>query len=204
MHRPLVRMIAFLLLAGFVPMAAAAQESSPVDDFVSPDPAACRVTPRTLDDLRGFLPSPADEGTPSAIAAPPSPVPPEGVPADPEIVEAITAVTYELYACLNANDFLRVFALYTDGYMTRSFVSEDIAPEAIDLFGTPIPAEPADKRTSVAVRDVQVLDDGRIGALVVSRSPYADGADVPTYYIFVEQEGRYLVDDIVLPPFDGG
>ena len=202
MRHMFVPLFWLVLLAGLAPTAASAQEATPASDFVTPDPEACQIEPRTIENLASFLATPS--ASPAVDAATPQvPDAPDGVPADVDVVEGITATAYELYACYNANDFLRVFAFFTDGYMTRSFASEDIAPDAIGLFATPIPAQAADERFSISVQDVQVLVDGRIGANVITHSPLGDGADTPTYYIFVEQDGRYLVDDAILPPFDG-
>lgn len=203
-RRTLVPVFWLLLLAGLAPLAADAQEATPASDFVTPDPESCQIRPRTIENLATFLATPsAGTASPSITSATPQvPTAPDGMPADQDVVEGVTVTVYELYACYNANDFLRVFAFFTDGYMARSFASEDISPEAIGLFATPIPSQAADERISILIQDVQVLVDGRIGANVITHSPLGDGADSPSYYIFVEQDGRYLVDEVILPPVD--
>jgi hypothetical protein len=189
---------AVVALVGLSSGGVAAQDASPAAaDFVTPDPAECQVPPRTVDELVQFLATPA-AGEPAA--ATPDALPTGGEPADPDTVAAVNGVTQEIYACINANAFLRVFALYTDAYISRSLVDEDVNPEALGLFATPIAPQAADERTSIAVSRVELLPDGRVGALVTSRDPLGDGADSPSYYIFTETNGRWLVDDVILNP----
>jgi hypothetical protein len=194
MHRRLW-IFAAALLMGFASGGVAAQDASPAaDDFVTPDPAACQVAPRSVDELVAFLATPA-AGTPAAETAAPA-----GEPADADTVAAVTDTVNELYACYNANAFLRVYGLYTDGFLARSLAGADINPDALSLFATPIaPEDPAD-RISVAVRDVQMLPDGRVSVRVVDRTPLANNAENTTIYLFVERDGRWLIDDMILNP----
>lgn len=173
-------------------------------DLVTPDPADCLVEPRTVENMQSFVGTPAASPAASAQATPWDAVGNEGVPADDESVDAVNAFAYDLYACYNANSFRQVYALYTDDYLAREFPAEGISPEALELFATPIPPQAADARISITVRDVKMLDDGRIGFFIVSRDPLGDGSEVAVYYILVEQDGRYLVDDQILPPFNAG
>jgi len=195
--------VAILLLVMFLsPRGVHAQDATPAPDFVTPDPSECTVTPRTVDDLRSFLATATPEAATPAevIASPTAFVVPEGTPADAETVAAVTATVREVTACLNANAFRQVFALYTDAYMARSFVEQGIAPEAVELFATPLPAMSADEWQSFAVQDVVVLPDGRVGARVLGHSQIGDGSDFEQYFLFREENGRYFVDDIIFPP----
>lgn len=187
--------LAVLLLLGLSSGGVAAQEASPAAaDFVTPDPAGCQVKPRTVDELRAYVTA-ATAATPAA-----TPDATEGEPADAATVDAVTTVTREIYACLNANAFLRMFALYSDGYLSRSLATEDINPDALVYFATPIAPQDADARYSMAIRDVRVLADGRVSVLVVDRTPLGDNKENTTIYIFVEHDGGWLVDDIVNNP----
>ena len=149
--------------------------------------------------------------TPSAGAASPTLdgatpevfVAPEGEPADDEIVAGVTATASGLYACYNANAFLRVFALFTDEYLARSFAEEGITEAAVGYLGASIEPQPAGERLSVAVQDVQVRADGRVGAFVASHNPAGDGENAVGYYVFIEQDGRYLIDEVVVLPAEG-
>lgn len=174
----------------------AAQDASPTaNDFVTPDPAECMAAPRSIDELRAYL-----DADPAATPPPATPAATGSELADPDTVEAVTAVTREVYACLNANAFLRMFALYTDAYVARSLIAEDVNPEALSLFATPIAPQDADARTSIAIRDVMALPDGRVSVLVIARSPLGGDTESSSRYIFVEHDGRWLVDDIVHDP----
>ncbi len=186
--------LAVAMLMGLASGGVAAQDASPAaNDFVTPDPAECVVEPRTVDELRAFMDDATED---TAMRATPTVT--GGEPADPATVEAVTAVTREVYACLNANAFLRVFALYSDAYIAHSLVAEDLNPDALSLFATPIAPQEADARTSMAIRDVMVLPDGRVSVLVIDRNPLGGNTESPTTYIFVEQDGRWLVDDLIL------
>lgn len=189
--------VVFLAVMGLSSSVALAREATPAADFLTPDPADCQVQPRTVENLTRLLATPVtSEATPDPARF----VAPEGEPASDAAIAGVTATVNEMYACVNANAFLRMFSLYTDSLLSRMLVSEDVAPEALGLFATPVPPEAAVDRTSVAVRDVEVLADGRVGAWVVSHSPLGDGSDVTSYLIFIEQDGRYLVDDMVTLP----
>jgi len=179
--------------------AAAAQGATPPVDLVAPAPAGCQVEPRTLDALAAFLATPAAEAATPDIntGTPVSFVAPAGEPADPATVAGVTATATALFACYNANDYLRVFALFTDEYLARSFVDEGMTEEALGFFGMPPEARPADAWESIAVRDVRVLVDGRVGAFLVGHNPEGDGVDFVDYTVFVERDGRYLIDDVV-------
>lgn len=193
--------VAILLLVMLLsPRAIHAQDATPAPDFVTPDPSECTVQARTVDNLRSFLATP--EATPAeAVAATPTPfVAPDGTPADAETVAEVTATVREVTACLNANSFLQMLALYTDAYMARSFVEQGIAPAAVGLLATPLPAMSADEWQAFAVQDVVVLPDGRVGARVLGHSPIGGGSDFEQYFMFREENGRYLVDDIIFPP----
>jgi hypothetical protein len=190
--------VAFVLGLGWVAAGAAAQQATPSDGFVTPDPASCRIEPRTVDDLLRFLATPV-AGDPAATPG----AMPEGEPADAEVVSGVTVTLEEIYACYNANAFLRVFAFYTDGYLSRSLTAADINPEALSLFATPIAPQAPNERISISVESVVVLADGRVAAYVVTRSPLGDGADSPAWYIFVEKDGAYWVDDVILLPAGG-
>ncbi|MDQ3412344.1 MAG: nuclear transport factor 2 family protein [Chloroflexota bacterium] len=189
------------LLAVRAPVAA--QEATPIALPVTPDPAACLVAPRTIDDLYGLLGTPVpvsaqEEPSESIPASGPIEVSlPAGEPADSTTVTAITATIVEAYACFNAGDYLAAFALYSDDALQR-FTAQGPFTEDIAAFflATPEPF-PEDFRSSVlAVRDVRVLADGRVGALVDTNDPTSppEGADVD-FVVFIEQEGRYLIDE---------
>jgi len=195
--------VAILLLVMLLsPRAIHAQDATPAPDFVMPDPSECTVTARTVDDLLSLFATPEAATSAEAIASPTAFVVPEGTPADAETVAGVTATMREVTACLNANSFLQMIALYTDEYVAQSFVEESVAPEALGLLATPLPPMAADERQSFAVQDVVVLPDGRVGARVLGHSDFGDGYDFEQYFLFRQVNGRYLVDDIIFPSTD--
>lgn len=180
-------------------MPTAAQVATPTDDFTTPDPSECQVEPRSLEALTALVASPpAGEATPQAEDTSSAPfVVPEGEAADAETVAGVTETAHELFACYNANDLLRVFGLFTEDYLRRSFVAEGITEEALGFFAATPEARAPEEREAVAVRDVRVLSDGRIGAFLVVRNPQAGAEEFADFTVFVEAEGRYLIDDVV-------
>lgn len=170
---------------------ASAQEATPAA-------SGCTVEPRPADELIPLWFGP--DGTPAATPMPSSPVAseadlPQGEPADADTVAAITAVAQQVIACANAGEFGRWFALFTD------HAAAQLGPEpgqteadARAFLTTPQPV-PADQQEAfIDLRDARVLPDGRVGALLdVEGQP-------PTFVIFVEQDGRWLVDDLLFLP----
>lgn len=175
-----------------------AQEATPVAELVTPDPAACQVAPRPPASLTAFLGTPP-AGMATPVGSVPTPfVPPSGAAADAATVAGVTATAEELFACYNANDLARVVALFTDDYLRRSFAAEGVTAEALRLFAATPEARPAAEREAISVRDVRLLPDGRVGALLVGRNPAGDPPDFADFTVFVERDGRYLIDDVVL------
>lgn len=176
------------------PGAAAAQTATPAAGFTTPDPGECLIESRTVAELISFIPS--GGATPVAAEASPTPlVTPEGEPADADAATGVTATAEELIACYNANDFLRAFALFTDDYVRRSIIDDDVTAEGIGLLAASLEPRAAPDRQSVAVQDIRVLPDGHITAVLVIRDPVADGIETASLAIFVQIEGRYLIDE---------
>lgn len=177
------------------PENASAQSGTPEAGFTTPDPLDCRIEPRTVDELIALIP--ADGSTPVPAAASPTPfVAPDGEPADAASAAGVTATAEELFACINANDFLRVFALFTDAYLQRSIAVEGVTEEGLGFLAADLEPRSPEEWDAVSVRDIRVLPDGRIGAFVVARNPAAE-ADSADFTIFVEEGDRYLIDEVV-------
>lgn len=202
-----VACLAILLLslcAGFAP-SAIAQEATPereVSPFVV-DPATCTVEPLSPEELQTLA---ASELVISAPAASPvaHDVPfaaPDGEPADPETTEAVTAVIRESWACLNAGDWARFFALLTEQEVRQNFAPQDIT----GLTAQPPAPAPPDQQTAVfAVLDVERLPDGRVGAFVVVDTA---GDPLPVeinYQIAAETDDGWTLDDYICFSETGG
>jgi hypothetical protein len=177
-----------------------AQDATPGARNV-PAPEDCMVEPRSIDEITAVLATPAPATPEEASASPEAFVLPEGEPADSETVSAIEATMHELLACTNAGDLRAVFALYTDEYFQEVFPTFGPLPqEDLDFLATP-PVESVDVELMQAlleIRDVRVLSDGRVGAIVVTEDPRtAPEGEETRFVIFEEQDGRWLIDDIV-------
>jgi hypothetical protein len=192
--------LALLTLAAAAPLTAYGQDATPAGGRDVPDPSECLVGPATAEEVLALfhdVAATATSATPAA-ADPPSFVQPEGEPADAETAAAVVAATRELLACTNGYGFLGLVAVATDRHI-RDVLAQDIAAgvteEAMSEFlaATPEPPTPEQSVALVDVRDVMVLDDGRIGAVVVGDEPGV--GELTLYFIFVEKGGRYLLDE---------
>ena len=193
----LVTVICGLLVAGLG--TAFAQEASPVASPVAG--IACTGEPRSADDLLALWYAP--DGTPIGSWA--TPVADEelteitipiGAPADDATTAAVTAVVEEVFACFDAGDSLRAFALFTDDLAAMFGPEPGTSFEDAQAFVT-APAEPAppgEESEIVAVTNAVTLADGRVGAFVIERF----GGIVSASYAIFEQDGdQWLVDEVI-------
>ena len=180
--------------------AALAQDATPAAQAfpMTPDPAECTVEPRPVEEFVAI----AAAATPVAAAAARRETVevPVGPLADADTVAGVTATVREVFACFNAGDIRRAFSLLTDEAI-RGFAEEDPIP-AEELRGflgaTPAAVPAAGRSTILAVTDVVLLADGRVGALVASTDPLAEEEETTTVHLTFERaDGRWLVDDFV-------
>lgn len=162
----------------------------------------CTVAPIDVEAvLNTLVATPASEAA-SPVADDATATPPSGEPADEEIVAGVEETVRQYYACTNAVDRARLYGLYTPGwFILVSGLSPNDVPEAAliptiaarvetRLAGaTPVAEE--DLTGLVEIRDVVVLDDGRVAATVVADGP--EGAS-ESLFVFVEQDGVFLID----------
>ena len=192
MRRP-ARLASVLLAALAVCVApAAAQDATPTRErWAVPPPEDCDVAPRPLADFRDPPGTPRPE--PDAdLMYDESSLP--GRPADPATVTAIWEAAWEHTACVNAGDWRRNLVLVTDEAFRTYFVPEDPDELAAMLAATPEPPPP-EQRLPLDVRNVRVLDDGRVGAVV-------DWCGEANFYVFARVGDRWLYDD-EFPVVDG-
>lgn len=168
--------------------AAMGQEATPSGGQVI-DPAECQVEARGAEDIEALAGAETEDdaqGTP-AISEIGGLV---GDPADEATVEAVTATYRELVACLNAGDYLRIYALYTDAYLQRTVADGGVDMEAIMA----TPATDATGSTAlVSVSNVRRLEDGRVAARVETSDEATTGT-VIVDAVLVEADERYLID----------
>jgi hypothetical protein len=166
---------------------------------VAPDPAECRVAPRSFASLRVLAATPAPEPIDTPSDVPTEAELPAGPPADPATVAAIGDVARIYVACVNAWDLPRLLALRTDADVRRFLVAEGpIGAAEYDEMATPLPAPPESRATLLDERDARLLPDGRVGAILVVRHPRPDHDSVTTtLFIFARVDEAWLIDDAI-------
>jgi hypothetical protein len=188
--RLVVTLIA-LLLVTFPVDFANAQTPPPATYPLTPNPEDCAVKPAPLEGVVNIL------QTPVPSPASPTPfVPPLSVPADAEVASDVVATLYEVFACANAGDPLRVVSLFTADFM-RAFFSDAALEEVAGFLVTePEPLPEEERRVIVRFGEVQMLPDGRAGVLIVLDEPDDPRTEEPDYAILEQVVGRWLVDEI--------
>lgn len=183
-----------LVVFGLLAPGAAAQPATPAVGTVIPA-SQCTVGPRTIESLQQLVGTPASGGasaTPSLAAVGTL----AGTPADPDTVEAVTTTYRQLVACLNAGDYLRIYALYTDAYVTRLLQRTGLNLNQLEA--TPAPNQ-FQTTAFVGVHDVRVLPDGRVAARVETFDPRAGRVVVDA--LLVKEDDRYLINqEDAVPP----
>jgi hypothetical protein len=204
--RSMVRTIG-LLIVGFVLAAGslantAAQGATPAPYPVAPDPAECVVARRSLEEVAAVVGTPA-AGATAPVAASPTPfVRPSGEPADPATAADVTATVRQLFACTNAGDFLRVYALFTDDFLRAFLAGTPLTADVQAYFAaTPVPLPTDQQRIIVRFGEAERLADGRVGLVVVLDEPDDPRTEEPDYVILVETGGRWLIEAVIE---DGG
>lgn len=188
-------------LIAIMPAVVSAQSGTPVGGRDVPDASECTVAPGVAADVlalfREMAATPTAPST-SGTANPTPFVPPSGQPADAETTAAIVTATREIIACTNSYGFLGLVTVSTHRHI-RDIMTVDLAngmteaDVAAFYADTPEPPTPEQSVAFGEVRDVVVLDDGRVGALVVGDEPGAPS--YPLYFIFVKENDRYLLDE---------
>ena len=176
----------------------AAQDGTPVAFPITPDPAECAVEPRrSVDDIAASLATPM--AAPASVLGSTTATIPLGEPADAATVAAVTRTVLTALACFNAGDFLGVLSLVTDDNLRRLQALGILSAEALAFFAAePVPAPPEQRFTLLAVTDVSILPDGRVGAFGVQIDPTSppEGTDVD--YVVLKRVGdRWLIDETV-------
>src|SRR5215210_4149847 len=190
MVRParLLAALTVLSMLLFAHPAVIAQDATPAAGEVI-DPAECQVEPRSIEELQQLVGT-ANEGTeatPGAAQAGSM----QGEDADEATVQAVTQTYRELVACLNAGEFLRVYALYTDDYLGRTLTDRGIDPE--QLQATPAPDQ-RETTALVGVSDVRQLAGGQVTARVETTSS-PEGAATVIQSVLEPVEDRLLIAD---------
>ena len=193
--------LAATMLAAAMP--AVAQDASPAAGATS---AGCTVEPRDVEELIGFYfgPEGTPLATPTAATVQSEAELPQGEPVDPAVEEAVNATVAELFACFDAGQYARGFALMTDD-LARQF-GPDVnnpdqdTPEEVralleaQLAGTPVVDEP-DVEQGAATdigrgRDLRALEGGRVGGVWTIQGD-------AVFFVLEQQDNRWLVDELI-------
>nr|AMP56717.1 hypothetical protein [uncultured bacterium] len=199
--RRILATISAILMIVILGHIAGAQDASPAAYPMAPDPADCRVEPRSIESVTAAVGTPT-ASDPAAASSPTPFVRPEGQPADNATSEAVTGTVHELFACANAGDFLRIFALYTDDFLRDFLAGTPVNEEVIALFtASPVPLPEQEMRVIIRIEEVQILPDGRAGVVVVLDEPDDPRTEEPDYVILERDGDRWLIDEVIE---DGG
>jgi plastocyanin len=172
----------------FAHSAVIAQDATPAAGEVI-DPAECQVEPRTIEEIEQLVGTAgeAEEATPGAAQAGSM----EGEEADEATIQAVTQTYRELVACLNAGEFLRIYALYTDDYLRRTLADSGMDLQQIQA--TPAPDQ-REATALVGVSDVRQIAGGRVIVRVETTSS-PEGTVSVVQGVLEPVEDRFLIAD---------
>jgi hypothetical protein len=153
-----------------------------------------RVPERTVEEILAL-------GREGALGIPVPPVPTladirRGVAASAQTLAAITLVTREVITAFNAGLPLRALAHFTDNHFRRQGPLTDDEIAALRMPAVPLP--PEEQETIVAIREVRLLPDGRVSAILVSHYPSA--GQMRKVLIFTNVDGRWRIDAVIEAP----
>lgn len=188
-------------------LAALAQDATPGPEAagpvlpLAPDPAKwCTVPRRPRAELETLYEEVNARATPIAspavVEASPAPFDePAGQPADAATVAGVVDTVVRAVACAaNGGDGLRDANLLTEEWLREELIGLPRAEFESFYTENPMPAEPEQWLMVYAVRNVRVLDDGRVGAnpevIVPGAGHFRD------FLIFEQTGGRWLIDEV--------
>jgi hypothetical protein len=179
-----------------------------VTDEMRPTAAQCTIEPVDVvalgDALIAAEPRPAPIVTDNLLVA----IPALG-PADQATIDGVLATLTQFWACNNAGNRPAMVASFTP-LGTADLYGLDLSAADEDLRaaveGALVPGDPRSEGEISGIDgiiSIVALNDGRTAALVLNTDPRIAGGDqVLDLIIFIEQDGRYLVDEFVGDPFD--
>jgi hypothetical protein len=182
-----------LVALGLTGSPASAQDGTPTTES---DAASCAsIEPRDAAFFQALAATPAatpaqqPTGQEDGAATPTPFAMPEGQPAESADIAEVTSLFQHLIACINAGDYLRVYALYGDEYLVRNLTADTI--ERLDA--TPAPTQESMQSEFGGVLDARQLEDGRIAALVTTRT--AQSGDLLLFAVLRRDGERWLIDE---------
>lgn len=106
------------------------------------------------------------------------------------VLADVTGVLIEVFACFNAGDLARTWALYSPDYLAR------ILPGGLAMMATPVPLDVDEYSEILAIEDVRWLGDERIVA-TVRLNPALIPVDKIFGFVLVRAGDRWVVDDVL-------
>lgn len=178
---PLALLLAMALVA---PIGARAQDSTPIA-------GGCTVQPMSQERIEQLA---AQAATPSAPVTPAPIDLSQGQPVSDEVRWQLYATITQLQACSTAQDLPRLLSLYTERFIVQEFFAEEPVQIVQSEGGTPVGGTipPGATDQEMMVMGAVQLPDGRIAANISSNA-WGGGQRL---YIFVEQDGWWLIDSI--------
>jgi outer membrane protein assembly factor BamB len=110
---------------------------------------------------------------------------PEGAPATEAQIAGITETLREMATCSRPGNEGQVASFYSDDYFRRPWVAVSVRWNGYQYLGAPNTPE------VLTPDNTRILEDGRVGVL----NRYSE--DFALYTVFVEKDGRWLIDEIV-------
>jgi len=148
--------------------------------------ADCRVEPRPVADFFAVAAETPASATPAPVESGPPPT--DGIPAAPVVVAQAVEALDNLAACGAAGDPRLSTALWSDRFFRRALAGRDLETVLVRR----VSPEPVPVRAPEVVA-VSVLPDRRVLVQTQHR-------DERTFIALVEEDGRFLLDEIFSPP----
>lgn len=200
-----IRLIALLLSVWLLaPALTAAQSATPDIGPDVPSVDLCSIDPRTPDAIETLVSSMSGQATPvlsiatpNAQAATPTPfAAPVGTPVSADIGDEVAQVVTMFYACQNANDPMRTYALLTDGYLVRTIEAGMIDPASFASAGTPAAPRLESEQLAIAINGmIEIMPD--IYGVDVVGIDGATGDEFTDYLIVVRQDDALRIDEVI-------
>lgn len=221
-NRPLLwacELSAGLLIALSLANAAFSAPETPaataIPGLIIPLPAECQVEPLPMEYSEAYVQDPSGAVTPPATAGLPAGTPEAFITnmviptigastetpgsVDSVTSDALTATVYDYLACFNANDYRRMWSLFSARYLAQSLNGDEVDVRDADLSVLENPPPPRQEGGFVGFipsDEITVDANGRLSMtvqLVAQLHPNNPDA-VPIYFVF--DRGRYRIDQL--------
>lgn len=179
-----------------------AQIATPNITPVVAPPVQCTVPPRTVREIEALVASLDGKATPAVVVATPdlaaaTPTPfdaPAGSPISADAGQEISDVVSMFYACQNANDTLRAFALMTDSYVVRTIQVGRIGPAQLAEIAQPSQPRKKSALLAIAINGIIEIKPNTFGLDVIGFQG-TDRERFTEYLIVVRDGNEFRIDD---------